>query len=370
MPRKQYVLTGPSFTVNDDQNELSIAFQNPRELQQVAIAHAAFTLDLGGNPPAQLTLRSAALSENTSSRTRELSSAGAETTTDVLGHVTLVHSVATGTAHFQLQRPVAVTYGNFKHKVPSMDFYLTDHTGARVNFLMTATETITRYDFAGDWLFDENNTNQAAVLTQTWGPTSEEVGGALDLPGDDWDLTGTVLLVTDNTNYTWAETDDTSGTITGATNSTWTRDGGVTTILWGGNASTWYKVEIGDNLDELIAVSDYNDIYTPGDVVWTKASGDFLSTGDSTWSYSYGNGTITIKWEDDDDQKIVADWDAESNTFVWASENWSSGFGFQVGSPVLSYSDYVYNDVVVPTEVEILEQFPHASMQLTIDAAH
>ena len=56
MPRKHYVLTGPSFTTNVAEDELTIAFQNPRAFQQVTIAHAGFTLDLGGNPPPQLTL--------------------------------------------------------------------------------------------------------------------------------------------------------------------------------------------------------------------------------------------------------------------------------------------------------------------------
>ena len=50
MPRKQYYLSGNSFTTTD--NELTVTFDNPRELQQVTVTHAGFTLDLSGpNPP-------------------------------------------------------------------------------------------------------------------------------------------------------------------------------------------------------------------------------------------------------------------------------------------------------------------------------
>ena len=149
MVAKDYLLTGPSFTVNGDEDELTVTFNNPRELQQLVVAHANFTFDLGGLPPPQLSLRSTALTENTSRRQRELTKAGAEQTTDILGHVALVHSVATGTGHFQLQRPFHVNWGNFRHKVPSIDFFITDHTGARVNFLMEVTDSIYRYNFAG-----------------------------------------------------------------------------------------------------------------------------------------------------------------------------------------------------------------------------
>ena len=72
MPRKHYVVTGTAFNLNEDEDELNISFQNPREIQQVVITHAAFTLDLAGEAPGQLTLRSDALTEGTSSRVREL----------------------------------------------------------------------------------------------------------------------------------------------------------------------------------------------------------------------------------------------------------------------------------------------------------
>ena len=369
MPTKHYVLPGRVIAVDANKKVMTVNFADPRPWTSASVTQFHITLEHGDSAQ-QFTLNSTALTAASTSNNRQLRpDSNEEITGTALGHLRCINYDAT-IGHYELTQPVTLSYGNMEQRFESIDFFVTDNTGNSNTLKTNVIDSVDRYDFAGDWLFDENNTNQAAVLTQTWGPTSEEVGGALDLPGDDWDLTGTALLVTDNTNYTWAETDDTSGTITGNTNSTWTRDGGTITILWGGNANTWYKVEIGDDLNDLVAVSDYNDIYTPGDVVWTKASGDFLSTSESTWTYSYDNGTITIKWEDDDDQKIVADWDAEANTFVWASENWSSGFGFQEGSPVLSYSDYVYNDVPVPFVVEIVSQFPYCCAKLTVDAHH
>ena len=49
MPRKLYHLSGNSFTATAD--ELTVTFNNPRELQQVTVVSAGFTLDLGGPDP-------------------------------------------------------------------------------------------------------------------------------------------------------------------------------------------------------------------------------------------------------------------------------------------------------------------------------
>ena len=96
MVRKQYILTGPSFTFeeNDEEEvlELNAKFENPRALRQVSVTHAGFTFDLGNSPPPQLYLRSKALAEYTTSSARELGQQGAETSSDVLGHVALVHA--------------------------------------------------------------------------------------------------------------------------------------------------------------------------------------------------------------------------------------------------------------------------------------
>ena len=370
MPRKQYYLSGNSFTATDD--ELTVTFDNPREMTQVHIVHAGFTLDLGGpDPPPQLYLRSAALAAATHSRARTVTVNGREAMSDVLGHVTLAqaHDLSS-TGHFELQRPVTVSFGNFKGKMPSMDFFLTDHTGRRVDFLFEVVSSIDRYAWGGDYTL--NPTGDTGALTLTWGPNANDyVGGALDLPGDDWDLTGTALLVIDNVNYTWASATDTlSGTITGATNSTWTRAGGIITILWGGNAATWYKVEIGDDMDDLVAVSDYNNIYTPGDIVWTKASGVFLTIAvASTWTFNYGTGVFILKWEDDDAQKINGVWDKGTQAFTWSSgdpESW----GMVQGDPILTFNDWTNNGVEVVVTNEITEQHPYASMALAVDAAH
>ena len=145
MVRKQYYLAGNAFTATDD--ELTVPFDNPRALQSGHIAHAGFTLDLGGpDPPPQLYLRSAALAAATHSRARTVTINGRETMSDVLGHVSLAqaHDLSS-TGHFELQRPVTVNFGNFKGKMPTMDFFLTDHTGRRVDFLFEVVSSIDRY---------------------------------------------------------------------------------------------------------------------------------------------------------------------------------------------------------------------------------
>ena len=112
MVRKNYYLSGPSFTVNATEDELTCVFENPRALNQVSVSHAAFTLDLAGpDPPMQLYLRSDALAQVTTSNARELTAEGQERTTDILGHVTLVNAHdLSSTGHYELQRPVPVGF--------------------------------------------------------------------------------------------------------------------------------------------------------------------------------------------------------------------------------------------------------------------
>ena len=279
MPRKQYYLSGNSFTANDKGDGLTVTFDNPRELQQVSVTHAGFTLDLGGpDPPPQLYLRSESLGAATHSRARTVSSAGKESMSDVLGHVSLVqaHDLSS-TGHFELTRPVSVNFGTFKGKMPTMDFFLTDHTGARVKFLYQITESIYRFQFAGAWSFDHDNTAQSTILTHTWGPSeSGGTGGQFDLPLD----------------------------------------------------------------------------------------------GTSSWSYNYETNKVTIKWENDDAQKIIGDWDADNYRFTFVSESWASGFGFSEGDALLSWLDWIDNGVELPGDEEIVTQHPYASMALSVDAAH
>ena len=181
MPRKQYYLSGNSFTATDD--ELTVTFDNPREMTQVHIVHAGFTLDLAGpDPPPQLYLRSTALAAATHSRARTVTAAGREAMSDVLGHVTLAqaHDLSS-TGHFELQRPVTVSFGNFKGKMPSMDFFLTDHTGRRVDFLFEVVSSIDRYSWGGGYTL--NPTGNTVALTLTWGPNANDyVGGGLNFP--------------------------------------------------------------------------------------------------------------------------------------------------------------------------------------------
>ena len=61
MPRKHYYLTGPSFTVDEEEVELHCTFDEPRVLKMVTVSHAGFSIDHADNPPPQLLLRSAQL---------------------------------------------------------------------------------------------------------------------------------------------------------------------------------------------------------------------------------------------------------------------------------------------------------------------
>ena len=95
-----------------------------------------------------------------------------------------------------------------------------------------------------------------------------------------------------------------------------------------------------------------------------------LPNNDSQWSFNYNTNKITIKWENDNDQKIIADWSPDSAVFKFASESWASGFGFNVGDPVLTWTDYINNFNEVPYEVEINSQYPYCSAKLSVDALH
>ena len=183
MVRKNYYLSGPSFGVNGSEDELTCVFENPRALNQVSVSHAAFTLDLAGpDPPMQLYLRSDALAQVTTSNARELTAEGQERTTDILGHVTLVNAHDnSSTGHYELQRPVVLNFGTDPRKVAKIDFYLTNHTGGRENFLMEVTESIDRYAWGGGYTL--NPTGNTVALTLTWGPNANDyVGGGLNFP--------------------------------------------------------------------------------------------------------------------------------------------------------------------------------------------
>jgi hypothetical protein len=162
-----------------------------------------------------------------------------------------------------------------KHPLHRLDFYFTDNSGNPVPIGQgdDVTETVWQQDanFVDTYKEDLNLT---------------------------YDSTGTIELVVDNVNYTWAETTSTSGTITGPTNSTWTRVGNEYTILWGGNSATWYKNEVNSsNKKQLLATQDYNDIHSPGTLIWEK-EGNFASPVSVTFTDDYdGTGSAgSLAW--------------------------------------------------------------------------
>ena len=48
-------------------------------------------------------------------------------------------------------------------------------------------------------------------------------------------------------------------------------------MLWEDDVLLWYKMEVGANKGQLIAIEDYASTYTAGTVLWAKASGQFAS---------------------------------------------------------------------------------------------
>ena len=156
-----------------------------------------------------------------------------------------------------------------KHPLHQLDFYFTDNSGNPIPV------------------------GQGDDVTETvW----QQDGSFVDTYKEELNLT--YELVPDSVNYTWAETDSTSGTITGTTNSTWTRSGNEYTVLWGGNSATWYKMEVGSNKKQLLATSDYADIHSPGTLIWEKASGQFANAVAVTFTDNYdGTGSVgSLAW--------------------------------------------------------------------------
>lgn len=174
-----------------------------------------------------------------------------------------------------------------QHPLHALDFYFTDNAGARIPVGQgeDVTETVWQRD---------------ASFTATY---KEE----LDLT---YDFSGTAEFVPWTANYTFQGGNQTSGTITGSPNSTWTREGEVITMLWEDDPSLWYKMEVGGNKSQLIAIEDYNSTYAAGTVIWEKASGQFASavsveftdnnddTGSvdtgHTWEFSKKTGHFTF----------------------------------------------------------------------------
>ena len=172
---------------------------------------------------------------------------------------------------FELANTHRLTLG---HNLHELDFYFTDNSGNPIPVGQgdDITETVWQRDASFYDIYKEE-------LNLTY------------------DLTGVAELVPDTANYTWAETDSVSGTISGATNSTWARSGDEITVHWGGNSATWYKMELGANKAQLVAISDYADIHLPGTVLWEKASGQFGSAVSVTFTDN-GDGTGDVDGTD------------------------------------------------------------------------
>lgn len=175
-----------------------------------------------------------------------------------------------------------------KHPLHTLDLYLTDNSGARIPIGQgeDVTETVWQRD---------------ALFTGTY---KEE----LDLT---YDLSGLAEFVPTGNDYTFVGGAATSGSLTGTPNSSWTREAdGVVTLLWEDDENEWYKMQVGANKSQLVAIEDYNSTYIAGTVMFAKASQQFASavsveftdnsdnTGsvDSghTWVFSTVNGKFTF----------------------------------------------------------------------------
>ena len=100
-----------------------------------------------------------------------------------------------------------------------------------------------------------------------------------------------------------------------------------------------------------------------------EGTGGALDISNSTWSYNYLTNTLTIKWESNNNKKIIATFDGQA-TFKFVSESFNSGFGWGVGDAVLTYTDFIDNGVELPYEVEVTTQYPYCTTKLTVDAQH
>ena len=275
MPVKHYILTGRVIAVDSAKKVMTVTLPNPRPWSTCTVSQFHITL-AHADTAQQFTLCSDALTATSTSENRQLRHDSNEEITGAnIGHLRCINYDAV-IGHYELTQPVTLHYGNTAERLVSVDFYVTDNAGNSSVLPTNVTSSINRYNFAGAWTWDADNTAQAGNLTQTWGPNEQEgTGGAFDLPNDD-----------------------------------------------------------------------------------------------SQWSFNYTTNKVTIKWENNNNHKIIADWDPDNSVFKFSSESWNSGFGFSAGDPVLTYTDWINNSVDVPYEVEILSQFPYCCAKLTVDAHH
>ena len=92
-----------------------------------------------------------------------------------------------------------------------------------------------------------------------------------------YDLSGLAEFVPTSTNYTFSGGAAENGTITGVPDSSWTRENEIITMLWEDDPLQWYKMQVGANKGQLVAVEDYNSTYVAGTVMFAKNSGQYAS---------------------------------------------------------------------------------------------
>ena len=179
-----------------------------------------------------------------------------------------------------------------QHPLHTLDLFFTDNAGNRIPVGRGEDETNTV------WQRD-------AIFSGTY---KEE----LNLT---YDLSGLAELVPDLVDYTWVGGSALSGTITGTTNSTWTRSGDVVTVFWSEDSAFWYKMKVGANKSQLIAIADYNNIHPVGTVLWSKDAGQFASA-------------VSVEFEDNDDNTGAVDpglsWEFSTVTGLVTFENTST----------------------------------------------
>ena len=134
---------------------------------------------------------------------------------------------------------------------------------------------------------------------------------------DNFIFAGTVYGDFASSTFTWTATDAYSGTISGG--HSYSYDGTYVTVLWTNDAAQWYKLEVNDDSPEqLLAVSDYNDIWSPGTVIWTHQGVGFRTSHTCDVDL---NGANQIRFQ-------------EGNIVIWR-EGSSTGTGDPVGQTTL-----------------------------------
>ena len=175
---------------------------------------------------------------------------------------------------------------HLKHPLHQLDFYLTDNHGDQVPVAKGYIHTY--YQFELDRPITGSYKNEIIM---------------------DWTLSGSVTSNFDsNLVYTWNDNNDNTGTITGQTiDSTWVLNPvtNIVTVYWDfANQGTtqWYQLEVNPSqADQLIAVDDWNNVYTAGALVWTRDAGGFAVSTAEDWTDNGDNaGTVDgLDWEFD-----------------------------------------------------------------------